>query len=96
MPWSFCFHEVESSVNALSVKGLMSSFNSPFDVVQGPSFFLDQQIKIHFSFFPDPPEIEIEQSWYQPSGEKYVEVELLCTVHSNPESEVKIGLKFKN
>ncbi len=41
-----------------------------------------------FSFFLDPPEIEIEQSWYQPNGEKLVEVELLCTVHANPEAEV--------
>ena len=37
----------------------------------------------------DPPEIEIEQTWYQPNGEKAVEVELLCTVHANPEAEVK-------
>ena len=42
------------------------------------------------SFFLDPPEIEIEQSWYQPNGEKLVEVELLCTVHANPDSEVRI------
>ena len=41
-------------------------------------------------FFLDPPEIEIEQSWYQPNGEKLVEVELLCTVHANPDSEVRI------
>ena len=42
------------------------------------------------SFFPfllDPPEIEIEQNWYQRDGED-VEVELICVVHAKPEGEV--------
>jgi hypothetical protein len=52
-----------------------------------PKFVISRQT-ILFSF-SDPPEIEIEQTWYQPNGEKSVEVELLCTVHANPEAEVK-------
>ena len=36
--------------------------------------------------FSDPPEIEIEQNWYERDG--VVEVEIICVVHSNPEAEV--------
>jgi hypothetical protein len=50
-----------------------------------PRFFL---FNFFSRFFLDPPEIEIEQNWFQPSGEKTVEVELMCTVHSNPDAEV--------
>lgn len=34
----------------------------------------------------DPPEIEIEQNWYERDGE--VEVELICVVHAKPEASV--------
>ena len=36
--------------------------------------------------FSDPPEIEIEQNWYERDG--VVEVEIICVVHANPEAEV--------
>ena len=42
---------------------------------------------ITFSFV-DPPEIEIEQNWYQRDGDE-VEVELICVVHAKPEGEVR-------
>ena len=37
-------------------------------------------------FFTDPPEIEIEQNWYEREG--LVEVELICVVHAKPPAEV--------
>ena len=36
--------------------------------------------------FTDPPEIEIEQNWYEREG--LVEVELICVVHAKPPAEV--------
>ena len=39
-----------------------------------------------FFWFSDPPEIEIEQNWYEREG--VVEVEIICVVHANPEAEV--------
>ena len=38
------------------------------------------------TYFSDPPEIEIEQNWYERDG--VVEVEIICVVHANPEAEV--------
>ena len=35
----------------------------------------------------DPPEIEIEQNWYQRDDQ--VEVELICVVHAKPKAEVR-------
>ena len=42
------------------------------------------------SFITDPPEIEIEQNWYEREG--VVEVEIICVVHANPIAEVYIQI----
>ena len=39
-----------------------------------------------FPSFSDPPEISIEQNWYERDGE--IEVELICIVHAEPEATV--------
>ncbi len=43
----------------------------------------------------DPPEIEIEQNWYQ-REEDVIEVELICIVHAIPRAEVSgtVALDF--
>lgn len=41
----------------------------------------------HFSI-ADPPEIKIEQNWYQRDGD--IEVELICIAHARPRPEVRI------
>ena len=43
-----------------------------------------------FFFFSDPPEIEIEQNWYERDGE--VEVELNCNAYARPAAEVSSEL----
>ena len=57
-----------------------------------PNFIFFDFLILHFLIFmplllfTDPPEIEIEQNWYEREG--LVEVELICVVHAKPPAEV--------
>ena len=50
------------------------------------TYFTIFLISMPLFLFIDPPEIEIEQNWYEREG--LVEVELICVVHAKPPAEV--------